>query len=310
MATLSLPILRPEAYDNTIVKSHMECPRRALYEYVLNRRIGLGDDKNGISQNPALGWGQIYHRYREKLQQGARKDLPLANLHPQLVQQAISLWHEPPEDSRRGWMTFERLRDTLDTAYQYVLDELAVGTMKVVETEMPYALSLPTGERHSGRIDQLVEWRDRLWVRDFKTTSWYGPSYWNGYEVDHQMTGYWWAAGELSGRTIAGVIVEVMYNNKTKGPEIHSQSFGRNKSHFKAWVSSLSGEIGDFERNLDRLDELGIYAFPQRTTACGNWGGCGYLPACELGGQVAIEDWLEQNTVESRWSPLEGIEEG
>jgi len=50
-----------------------------------------------------------------------------------------------------------------------------------------------------------------------------------------------------------------------------------------------------------RVEELGYLAFPLRTHACNDFGGCGYREACLSGSGFEIEQWLENYTEEKHW---------
>jgi hypothetical protein len=294
---LKLDVLPRTSFDFTITNAHAECPRRALYEYVFNRRM--------FEEGPALKWGSAYHTYRELLERGLKGGEAMAGVHKRLTERLCEMWEEPDGEGKHGWRTKGRMADMFEEARQRVEDEAALGELEVIATEMPFAIRLPTGLVWSGKLDQLVRWRGALWVRDFKTTSRMGKTYFNGYEIDHQITGYHWAAEKLSGEPVKGIIVEAMYNTLRQGPEMASRHFMRNESQQLAWMASVTKECEDFQRNFGQLEELGVHAFPQRTTACKNWGGCGWLPACEMGGNAAVQRFIAGNTEERRWDPLE-----
>jgi hypothetical protein len=100
---------------------------------------------------------------------------------------------------------------------------------------------------------------------------------------------------QLSGRKVEGVIIETIYNNKTKGPEIHEHLSTRSEGHLQKWLTSVEMEVEHI-----RLHEEADF-FPLRTVACDDYGGCMYKEACKKEFDVTALSWLEDNTIEERW---------
>ena len=290
---VQLPVVYPEAYDNSLISSHGRCPRMSFYKSWLGRAPTW--------KNYALKWGGAYHLFREALEgmYMARGEV----VHPYDYAEAISLalesWGDPPPvGHKRDWMTNERFIKTLELSYTRWEMEKRSGKRRVLMSEQPFTLELPSGKVFGGIIDQVVEWRGKLWIRDFKTTSRMGYSYAQGFDPSHQMSGYVHAAQRLSGRPVEGVIIETVYNNKSKGPEIYEHLSTRSEGNLEMWQASIESEI----RNINRHEEEGF--FPMRTEACNDYGGCFFREACQKEYWTSTESWLLDNTTEDRWDFL------
>ena len=66
-------------------------------------------------------------------------------------------------------------------------------------------------------------------------------------------------------------------------------------------MASLMIEKQMVQLMWSRVEELGYLAFPQRTNACEDFGGCGYREACLSGSAFEIEAYLKNDTVEKEW---------
>jgi hypothetical protein len=303
MRGLSLPVMNRNVLDSSILNTFAACPRKAFYQYVLNR-APLGD-------NYAIGFGVAYHTFRDKIeieyqriarQLGDKVALDrAAECYEIAMEAATAGWNDPPIGHKKDWMTYERLISTLQAGFSHWYQEKQQGLVTVLLTEQPFTLELPSGRQYGGRIDQLFELRGKLWLRDFKTTSYMGSSFPRRFDPNHQISGYTWGSQELSGRPVEGVQIEVVYNTKKIGPEIHTFLSTRSEGHLEAWQASIEREYDDWQRNMEATPELGMYAWPMRTNSCDAYGGCYFRDACQKEYQPQVEAWLEFNTQESVW---------
>ncbi len=298
MPKTSLPILHRESLDNSIIGTHGRCPRKAYYNYFLNR------GHSGVSY--PLKFGEAFHKYREimissYIESGYKWGLSHAMAG---YQAAFDIYPEdPPIGHKRDWQTLGRLKTTMEVATAHFMNEMQMGSRKVLYTEQPFTLSLPSGRLFGGRMDEILEWNGKLWVRDYKTTARMGPTYGNKFDPDNQMTGYTWAARQLSGRPVAGVIIQSIYNTKTKGPEIHEFLTTRSEGIIDQWIESIEAEYDEIETHIEKD------VWPMRTAACDDFGGCMFREACQFDHWKDIENWLLSNTTESVWDYTNPTEE-
>lgn len=293
----TLPVMQREVLDSSIHSTFASCPRKAFYQYVVNR-APIGD-------NYAIGFGVVYHNFRDILEvefQARGSDISQASqCYNIALERATADWTDPPIGHKKEWMNYERLIKTLEAGFAHWLNEKQQGLVTILLTEQPFTLELPSGRQYGGRIDQLFELRGKLWLRDFKTTSYMGGSFPRRFDPNHQITGYTWASQKLSNRKVEGVQIEVVYNTKTKGPEIHTFLSTRSEGHIDQWIASIEQEREDWERNMERTADLGMLAWPMRTTACDAYGGCYFRDACQKEHPAQVEKWLEFNTIYSVW---------
>lgn len=299
---LALPLRRPEVFDNSTVSTWTRCPRKGFYQYSACR--------SPVGINFPIQWGVGYHKFREVIESLYQK-IVLENkedVKDSDVQSIIfnagwdsatkvteGSWIDPEPEHRHSYLTRARLLRACEESFDAWLMEKSEAIYKVLLHEQPFDLELPSGHRYGGRFDQLVDWRGKLWVRDFKTTSRMGKGYALRFDPNNQMTGYVWGAQVLSGRPVEGVIIEVVYNTKTKGPDFFQFLSTRTPIQVRQWSEYIGYEISDIERHM----EQGV--FPMRTDACDDYGGCYFRDACKRDGWGSIQRWLEANTVESVW---------
>lgn len=212
-----------------------------------------------------------------------------------IEEEAVFGWDEPPIGHKHEFLTKARLDATCNAAFEAWLEEKTDGLIKVLLWEQSFDLSLPSGDRYGGRFDQLIEWNKKLWLRDFKTTSRMGKGYGARFDPDNQMSGYIWGNQILSGTEIEGVLIDVVYNTKTKGPEFHPFLTTRTAWQIENWEEEVQCEI-ELVHGYFRT-----FTFPKRTTACEDFGGCFFRDACRRDGWGNIERWLKTNTAESVW---------
>lgn len=303
----TLDVNAPPAFDNSILSTHQRCPRRAFYEYYLDRAV--------TAKNWPIQFGSAYHKFREVLdevylQNVTRGDKSLSDV----ADDAFSLawtaalsveggFEDPPDEHRKSYLHAERLQETCEQAFARWKQEKRDGSVEVLHPEQAFELELPNGELYTGRMDQIIRWNGDLWVRDFKTTTRMGRTYADNFEPNNQFTGYVWAAQQLSGQNVDGAWVEVAYNTKRKGPEFHDFLTTRGPQAIREWLEETQYEIEEARRH----EQDGI--FPKRTTACNDYGGCPFREACNMGSWRARENWLEQRTVYSHWDPMNPEEE-
>lgn len=307
---IKLDVLTPQpptAFDNSMLSTFQRCPRRAFYQYYLNRALD--------AKNYPIQFGVAYHRFREVLERAyinvvKKGDEDLKAVKDDLFDLAWNAalkveggFNDPPPEHRKSYLHTTRLLESCEIAFENWREEKSVGNMDILFPEQPFELELPNGEAYTGKVDQILLWNDEVWVRDFKTTSRMGRTYSDNFDPNNQFTGYVWGASKLSGRQVKGVIVEVCYNTKTKGPEFHQFLSTRTPEQVEEWVEETMYEIEVARQYED--DSM----FPKRTTACNDYGGCNYRDACKKSHWHTRERWLKSNTIESHWDPLNPEEE-
>lgn len=224
--------------DSTAMTTFMTCPRKYFY------RIVLGYTPK--TTQPYFAFGSAYHKFRETLTlvmdskldgKSYTEEQALLLASAAAISYADKHLKTPIKGtSSFDFLTLDRLKLSLVTSFKHWKEERKRGQIKVLAPEQPFSIQLPDGTWIAGRYDEIVSWNGRLWVRDFKTSSKQGPWYERGLEPNDQFTRYAYAASQLSGKHIQGVVVEVLFNSKTQGPEIKTYTTGRTKSQIDNWL--------------------------------------------------------------------------
>lgn len=300
---ISLPVVKIDVVDHSMTSTHSRCPQKFHYSYALGRRSG--------NKSWPIQYGVAYHTFREILEQAFKRvqdgtskieDPDFQNFIYDLAwSRAIAAdngWEDPPTGDAKEYLTISRLASGCEMAFKRWLDEKRLGHIKVLHTEQTFDLQLPFDDvplRYGGRIDQVIEWNGKLWIRDFKTTTMMGRTYAFQFDPDHQISGYVWAVRELSGRDVEGALIETVYNTKTKGPEFHDFLVTRSRNAIEEWQQDMRTELIDMKRNMDAS------RFPKRTVACDDYGGCQWREVCLKDSWYTRERLLEASTVHEPW---------
>jgi len=148
---------------------------------------------------------------------------------------------------------------------------------------------------YGGIIDVVAGWNDVIYVVDHKSTSRLGDQYFLQFKPDNQMTGYAWAARELSGQRVAGAIINAIGVYKTQATKFKRELTTRSGDDFTQWLSNV--QAGCMEIRLhDRLD-----VWPWRTSACTLYGRCDYHKVHSALDPSTQQKVLEQYYVKDRW---------
>jgi len=302
MPPLSLPVFRREKLDNSILSCLNRCPRLCFFNYVLNRA--------SCGKSWPIQYGVAYHKFRETLEKlyfswcvTDGKDLEEVSsmIYETSLAMALKDWENPPLEHTKSYLDESRITKACHMGFESWKANKISGNMKILHSEMPFELPLPSGRIFCGRMDESIEWNNRLWIGDYKTLgrkpkggNWKGK-----FNPDHQFSGYVWAGQELSGRRIDGVIVSIVYNVKATGPEFHTALATRTKEDLGHWHEWVEDSYDLYERYFEKD------SWPMNTTACDDWGGCFFRNCCNAGQWSAIEQWLLDNTLESHWDPLD-----
>ena len=330
---IKLPLVPPGVViDNSELAEYQRCPRRGLYKYGLSRSL-----YSPTSINFPIQFGLAYHKFREELELRSTEGAPIEKDDwTKIIHEILQDWEQPDPEHKHGHLDAARLILSCKQAVTKVNRERKTGEVVVTQTESPFDLELPVfmcsdchyttldadvycpqcegGQerewiplRHGGRVDQfirLVKLAKGNIVRDFKSTGRMGKTYPLKFEPNGQLQGYVWAFGELSGKQADGALVETVYTAKgaDKKEDLISQTFVTfSPGQQEQWIASVMMERQIIQTMFDRANAFGYLAFPQRTNACGDFGGCGYRDACLSGSGFEIEEFLKAETVEHKW---------
>lgn len=277
--------------DNFALTMHQACPSK------YNLRINQG--WTARRKSGALGFGAALHL-------GLAEWYRSRNLDKALVE--ISAGWEDPAD-QDDYRTLDRC---LDTMAQYAARYSHENFTPVVGPAGPMlevSFSLDTGHdvsvfkdgRHviepleyGGIFDGLVEMGSNVYVLEHKTTSQLGPYYFTQYKPNNQVTGYVWAAGQLTGKRVAGAIINAIGVLKTQ-TKFERQITTRSAEDIATWLTDVRTEAQSIQEHA-----TGGH-WPMRTPSCVMYGKCEFHDVHVLGSPEEQDAMLQAHYVRRTW---------
>lgn len=243
----------PVIMDSTAVMTYKTCPRKYFYRIVLGFVPPI--------KYSYFAFGSAYHLFREVIEKEWMKgERDIKSIVLKGIEAASDYCDKhlvTPLEGKWSFQTKDRLISSCLTASKWWKDEKDAGFIKVLASEQPFRLILPSNVQPegiiiAGRADQIISVQGRIWGRDFKTTSQAGgkggglsPFYSNTLEPNDQFTRYTYAEtilqfGELLDNPrsrVQGQYVEVLINNATSGPKIEALTTQRSKTQLEVWMT-------------------------------------------------------------------------
>ena len=303
----TLPALQV-AWDSTSMGAFKTCPRKYYLSIVMGYR--------SRAQSFHLRFGTLYHRalevYDHKRSAGLSHEVALR----------ASLWDlrdgalDRDGETVKFWETGDSNKNVpnLFRTVIWYLDRFnrnapdALRTLQLangkpaVELSFRFALDMqaPTGEDflYCGHMDRMVEFQDKLWVLDRKTTKHTLSSYYlQQFNPSNQITGYVVAGNIVFNQSVSGAIIDAA--QVAVGFSRFERAFTtRTESQLEEWLDGTRA----FIQQAARYAEAGKW--PMNEMSCGNYGGCEFRGICSRVPEVR-ERWLagEFNT-KVKWDPL------
>jgi len=272
--------VEPPILDSSAAQTFKRCPRHYFYRYVLGFRPK--------EEPPYFRFGSAYHRFREVLQKtDSLKEALVAANHI-----FRSKGGDPPVGTQWEYLTELRLFKSCALAFERREKEKKIGAITVVASEQIFNVELRDGSRRGGRADEMVRWNGQLWGRDFKTSSKMGKFYERTLEPNDQFSCYTFAETKLAGEPVRGQIVELLYNTKTQGPEIHQFLATRTETQLANWEDQQI--FWGMFLNTCRMNDV----WPQNENACYN---CPFHSVCKSATEGTMMNRLEQDYVFEPW---------
>lgn len=148
---------------------------------------------------------------------------------------------------------------------------------------------------YGGIFDGLVDFSNSVYVLEHKSTSQLGSYYFNQYKPNNQVTGYVWAAGQLSGRRVGGAIINAIGVYKVGATKFERQITTRSANDIAEWLNNLQHSC-----EMIRACERSAY-WPMFTTSCNMYGACEFHSVHVLGSPTEREKLLEQDYIREEW---------
>lgn len=271
-------------FDNFMLSMHQTCP--AKYNERINHQW------TSRYRSGALGAGAALHAGLAEWYMGHGPQAALAKIEES--------WD--PDAPYDDWRTIEKVRRTFaEYILQYPQETWTVLGLKDAApiVEVPFLLEtgmyLPCNEcymadqflmdmatvdtcencngarepiEYGGILDMAVEFNGQVYVVDHKSTSQMGPTYFNQFKPNNQMTGYIWGAGKLSGQRCAGAIINAIAWSKTAATRFSRNITTRNDHDIERWLRDVYTEACSIQMH----QRTGHW--PYRTNSCTQYGMC------------------------------------
>lgn len=312
MSSIPLPLVDGNTLliDNSSLEHFTTCPRQALYSIV--RRLKPAGERT------ALTFGGIIHkileaRYRACTTLHAQTE-EVTNVMLGVARREFDKW-SPPEDDFRNYSCAVELIRRYEETYPFEQFEVVRGKDGSPLIELPFALPLGEITDSTGKVIKLV-WMGRIdlaylstngggfYIMDHKTTSIMGPSYFSTFEISHQLYGYAWAASQLGGVPVAGVVINALGIRKPtktgKAFEFERKLIPVMPGLLEEWKLDTMHIVSDFVEMCHRG------YLPKHTAWCvGKFGECPFRKVCCLDSEDQREVMLHSGEfINNDWSPL------
>lgn len=288
----------PVALDNAALSMYKVCPRKYFFRFV------LAFEPNGDTP-PYFTLGSSYHKYREVFELVWKKESDLTfqdrfDLSDAMAKiEAFKYWDKKTNskivlapNTKWDWITRPRLEKSLEVTANWLNIEKKNGNIIVIATEQPFIVEAVSGVFWGGRADQVVRWNNRLWGRDFKTSSKKSDYFKRLLKPSNQFLGYTIGEELLHGSTVDGQLVEVLFNSKTDGPKIVPYPTSFNVFEKGLWKKELT----EWTDRLQKSRELDLY--PANESHCPF---CPYHQVCTNTSESGMAATLESKYKVSPW---------
>lgn len=276
--------------DSSAITTFKDCPRRFFFQYELSL----------VPKHDVIyfAWGKAYHKFRELIEVAYMQG-DTSGAVDVATREAFALFrkgipNDPNPQDKVSFYTGQRFLQSILAAYQHWTREKLTKEIEVIAVEQAFNVLLPSGQRTSGRADQIIRLRTskRIYGRDFKTTSKNPAYYARGLDPNDQLTRYTYAESLLSSSRIEGQLVEVLYNDKTHGPDITTFPIAISPWRITDWLRSEQY----WHEAIAKCRETETW--PQNEKGCGF---CQYHDVCKKGSEFAQENVLRQNYILRVW---------
>lgn len=297
----------PEIMDSSKTQTDLECSRKFYWQYI--RHLVPKDRQMALSFGSAVheALNIWYATYQPELALKAftdawegdevRDDLRTRERGIAILAAYFKKYEVEPFE----WLALERSfnlpleeRDCPDCGMAFKYNtQIRRSEWRCSYCHSPYFV--PTW---SGKIDGIIKWGSQYYVVDHKTSSRLGWTYFAQFRPSVQMTGYVWAAQQMIGKPISGVVINAIGVYKSK------MHFERDISSREPW------EVDEFvEEAIYRIEEIrkrdvhNLKEWHPNWTSCGDWGGCRFRDLCLTHEPERLVPLMFDVEI---WSPLEG----
>ena len=134
------------------------------------------------------------------------------------------------------------------------------------------------------RLDGLISWKGRPWLLEHKTTSQLGPSFFNRFRNDGQITGYCYGAWKKLGHRPVGALINAIRKTRNlEGVEFARDVVMRSERQLEDYMIQVALQCADIERIVKEEAYEGgdLRAWYMHTGSCNNWNRqCDFTELC------------------------------
>jgi hypothetical protein len=305
-------------WDSTSLGWFRQCPK--LYEYQMIQGYQPKGD------NPHLKFGLVLHSALEMYDKltikggWQREDAILEVVRHTLLE--TGSYREFPDEPKARFVPWHsdhtiKNRENLVRSVIWYLDhyeqdpakvEVLANGMPAVELSFRFSIDklAPNGEPYmlSGHLDKVVYFAESMYVQDKKTTGHpITDSFFNGFDLDDQMTIYTIAGKVVKGMPIRGIMIDGVH------VAVGFTSFLRGFTYRQE--AQLEEWLGDLNITLNQAETFANAGYwPRNTRSCNHYmdskgfGGCPFKVVCKRHPSQR-DSVLKTDFVQRRWNPIE-----
>lgn len=296
------------AWDSTSLKLAETCLRKYQYKMIL----GWQPERKSVHLLFGGWYASALESYYKYVADGMSSDEAII----EVVSEALTeTWvfdtdeaGEPIEDSGTPWVSDHntKTRENLIRTIVWYIDQfgdddscstviLSNGQPAV---EHSFRLEADNGLLLCGHLDRLVEYGDKVYIQDQKTTqSTITSRYFDSYNPDSQMSLYTFAGKSIFGLQIKGIMIDAV--QIAVGFSRFERGFSfRTEDQLNEWYDDSMYHI-ERARQATRDNN-----FPMNPSSCNNYGGCEFRHICSKAPSVR-EQFLKGDFVRGpTWDPI------
>jgi PD-(D/E)XK nuclease superfamily len=296
------------AFDSTSIKLAETCLRK--YQYKMLQRW------QPHRKSVHLLFGGWYATALEEFHKALADGVDYEQAICDVVHEAlIATWEyeedesgEPIEGTGTPWTSDHntKTRENLIRTIIWYLDQFRDDPCTTVilsngsaAVEHSFKLDADNGIILAGHLDRLVEYSDKLYIQDQKTTgSTITSRFFEGFNPDTQMSLYTFAGKAIFNLPVKGVMID--------GAQI-AVGFTRFERGFTFRDDGQLAEWYDGAMlTIERARQATLdNNFPMNPSSCGNYGGCEFRHICARSPSVRQNFLLGDFTQGEQWNPLQ-----
>lgn len=290
-------------YSHSRLDTFRACMRKGYYSYVRQ----WSSDGKAIAPT----WGSCWHAsldvvWRNHLAQGPDRRAAIELAYQAFLTEWTRSGFPHPDDmspddiDNFGAKTPQIAQEMLFAYYDAREHIFLDSSFKLLDVERPFAIPLDPNDDtlfYVGKLDKIFEYRGRTICGEHKSSGSYkvnGPfrqDFIDGFSVNSQIDGYLYAMHKLFGegafeKPPGGIWIDAALTHKKIHDGFKIIPVERRMEHLDEWLWTTMTWVDSIEGNIAALRERShlntpyMAAFPQNTSACGNYGGCGYRDFC------------------------------